>query len=365
MKWERAKESDTPKKRKGRGCLIAIVVVIAIAIVGNISRCIGGGSEKLEWPTSGLATMLPMPNSDKGRVVIDDAETFDATIEEWEKSDYDEYVNQCKDKGFTAEAIDDGDAYEAFSDDGHHLELSFYDGLEQMSIRLEAPVEMGAIAWPSGGAAALLPEPSSTTGQIEVDSSSQFSAYIGEMDPDAYDAYIDACMEAGFSVDYDRGDDYFNAEDSSGNSLHLEYRGLNTMHISLHAADLTEDADEEDEGAPEETPEEPEEPKAPEEPETPEESEAPAESDSTDYRAMLDEYEDFMNKYCDFMEKYSNGSGDTLSMAADYAEMMSQYSDWAEKMDAVDESELSDEDTQYYIEVQTRINQRLLEIGQD
>ena len=97
----------------------------------------------------------------------------------------------------------------------------------------------------------------------------------------------------------------------------------------------------------------------------PEESEAPAESDSTDYRAMLDEYEDFMNKCCDFMEKYSNGSGDTLSMAADYAEMMSQYSGWAEKMDAVDESELSDEDAQYYIEVQTRINRRLLEIGQD
>ena len=72
-----------------------------------------------------------------------------------------------------------------------------------------------------------------------------------------------------------------------------------------------------------------------------------------------------MNKYCDFMEKYSNGSGDTLSMAADYAETMSQYSGWAEKMNAVDESELSDEGAQYYIEVQTRINQRLLEIGQD
>ena len=80
---------------------------------------------------------------------------------------------------------------------------------------------------------------------------------------------------------------------------------------------------------------------------------------------MVDEWEAFMNKYCDFMETYNSDSGNVVSMALDYADMMSQYSDWAEKMDAVDDSDLSAEDVQYYIDAQSRINKRLLEIGAD
>lgn len=357
MKWEAAKGSDAPKKGKGRGCLIAVVVVIAIAIIGGISLCGGGEkSEPLDWPTSGLAAMLPKPNSDKGTVVIDNAESFDADIDGWKKSDYDDYVEQCKDKGFTVDAVDDGDSYEAYTEDGHHLELSFYDGLEQMSLRLEAPIEMGEITWPAAGAGALLPVPTSTTGQIAVDSSSQFTVYVGKTDADAYSAYVEECMEAGFDVDYSRGDNYFNADDSSGNSLRLEYRGFNIMYVRLYAADLLEEAEEGADEAPEE-------PETTDESSEPEQPEAPAESDSGDFRAMIDEYEAFMNEYCDFMEEYNSDSSNVVSMAMDYANMLAQYGEWVEKMDAVDESALSAEDTQYYIDAQTRVNKRMLEIG--
>lgn len=346
MKWEPAKDSGD-KKPKKRGCLIAIVVVVVIAIVGVISRC-GGGEEKAEWPTSGLATMLPTPSSGKCSVVIDDAETFDVNVEEWSKENYDDYVSQCVEKGFSVDAEDGGDSYEAYTEDGHRLSLSFYDGLQRMDVRLEAPIEMGSISWPTSGAGALLPAPSSMTGQIAVDSSSQFSAYIGETDENAFTAYVDACMGAGFSVDYDRGDTYFNADDASGNSLHLEYRGFDTMQISLHAADLLDDStDSADQGTTE--------------------TEAPAQSGtdaSSDFRAMVDEYEAYMNEYCDFMEAYNSDPNNVVAMASEYADMMSQYGEWASKMEAVDESALSAEDNQYFIDAQTRINQRLLEIGQ-
>ena len=353
MKWEPAKDSGS-KKPKKKGCLIALIVVIVIAAIGGISRCGGGEKERLEWPTSGLATMLPAPDSDKGSIVIDDAETFDANVDGWTKTDYDNYVAQCVEKGFVVDAEDGGDEYEAYSEDGHHLSLSFYDGLEQMSIRLEAPVEMGPISWPTSGAGALLPVPSSATGQIAVDSSSQFTAYVGETDADAYAAYVEACMNAGFSVDYDRGDTYFNADDASGNSLHLEYQGFGTMHISLHAADLLEDSEtaSDQNQAPEEAPQ----------------SETEADNDvastDADFRAMVDEWEAFMNEYCDFMETYNSDSSNVVNMALDYADMMSQYGDWTEKMSAVDDGSLSAEDVQYYVDAQARINARLLEIGQ-
>lgn len=352
MKWEPAQDSGG-KKPKKKGCLIALVVVAVIAIIGGISRCGGGEKEKLEWPTSGLATMLPTPNSDKGSVVIDNAETFSANVDGWGKADYDDYVAQCIEKGFVVDTVDDGDGYEAYTEDGYHLSLSFYDGLEQVDIHLEAPVEMGPISWPTSGAAALLPAPSSTTGQIAVDSSSQFTAYIGETDAEAYAAYVEACMSMGFSVDYDRGDTYFNADDASGNSLHLEYRGFGTMFISLHAADLLDDAG--DASAQDPVVEETSQPVP----------EASADtSASSDYRAMVDEWEAFMNEYCDFMETYNSDSSNVVSMALDYADMMSQYGEWAEKMSAVDDSTLTPEDVQYYVDAQTRINARLLEFGQ-
>ena len=366
MKWETAKGSDTPKKGKGRGCLIAVVVVIAIAIIGGISRCGGGEkSEPLDWPTSGLAAMLPKPNSDKGTVIVDNAETFDVNIDGWEKSDYDDYVEQCKDKGFTVDAVDGGDGYEAYTEDGHHLELSFYDGLEQMSLRLEAPIEMSEIAWPTTGAGALLPAPTSTTGQIAVDSSSQFTVYVGETDVDAYSAYVEKCIEAGFDVDYSRDDKHFNADDATGNSLHLEYQGFNIMYVSLHAADLLEDSSDDANQEPEGSEESGEqaESESESEPEPEPEPETGEPSGGSDFRAMVDEYEAYMNEYCDFMETYNSDSSNVVSMAIDYAQMVSQYGEWAEKMDAVDESTLSAEDTQYYIEAQTRINKRLMEIG--
>lgn len=352
MKWEPAQDSGG-KKPKKKGCLIAIVVVVVIAIIGGISRCGDGEKEKLEWPTSGLATMLPTPNSDKGSVVIDNAETFSANVDGWGKANYDDYVAQCIEKGFVVDAVDDGDGYEAYTEDGYHLSLSFYDGLEQLDIHLEAPVEMGPISWPTSGAGALLPVPSSAKGQIAVDSSSQFTAYIGETDAEAYAAYVEACMSMGFSVDYDRGDTYFNADDASGNSLHLEYRGFGTMFISLHAADLLDDAG--DASAQDPVVEETSQPVP----------EASADtSASSDYRAMVDEWEAFMNEYCDFMETYNSDSNNVVSMALDYADMMSQYGEWAEKMSAVDDSTLTPEDVQYYVDAQTRINARLLEFGQ-
>ena len=64
----------------------------------------------------------------------------------------------------------------------------------------------------------------------------------------------------------------------------------------------------------------------------------------------------------DFMEKY-NAGGHPASMAADYAKIMVKYNDAMKKLDAIDENSLTPEEQQYYIEVQTRVNQRLVSVG--
>lgn len=272
MKWEAAKGSDTPKKGKGRGCLIAVVVVIVIAIIGGISQCGGGEKEEvhqLNWPDSGLATMLPEPGTDKGEVSMDSADYLSVDLEQRSEEDFNKYVEACKEKGFTVDYSSSSSSYYADNEDGYHLSLFYAESRDEISIQLSAPSEEE-------------PEPEETDSEK----------------PEA------------------------------------------------------EETTPEQDAAPEESPQA--------EPET-----DGGTSASSDYRAMVDEWEAFMNKYCDFMETYNSDSGNVVSMALDYADMMSQYSDWAEKMDAVDDSDLSAEDVQYYIDAQSRINKRLLEIGAD
>ena len=136
MEWERADGADgsgassgggVPKgKRGGKGKIVLIVVVALIAIFA-IARCNSGSSDaknsKLEWPTSGLATMLPDPGTDRGKVDYNSDSRFSATLAKYSGSDYSGYVDACKEKGFTVEGGLNGSTYKAFNEEGgnHHL----------------------------------------------------------------------------------------------------------------------------------------------------------------------------------------------------------------------------------------------------
>lgn len=266
MKWEPAgKNAPGGKKGKKNGLLIALVVIVAIAIIGGVSSCGGGEKEEvhqLNWPDSGLATLLPEPGTDKGEVSMDSADYLSVDLERRSEEDFNKYVEACKEKGFTVDYSSSSSSYYADNEDGYHLSLYYSEGREEISIQLNAP---------------------------------------NEEEPEA--------------------------------------------------EEMTPEQDPAQHAAPEEAPQV--------ETET-----SGGASTGSDYRAMVDEWEAFMNKYCDFMETYNSDSGNVVSMALDYVDMMSQYSEWAKKMDAIDDSTLSADDVQYYIDAQARINKRLLEIGE-
>lgn len=69
----------------------------------------------------------------------------------------------------------------------------------------------------------------------------------------------------------------------------------------------------------------------------------------------------FIDDYVVFMEGYANSDSDNLAaMMGDYASFMSRYADFAEKLDAMDESELTNAELAYYMEVTSRASQKLL-----
>lgn len=83
-------------------------------------------------------------------------------------------------------------------------------------------------------------------------------------------------------------------------------------------------------------------------------------------REFLDSYEACMDEYVEFMKKYMNAdAASVVSMMGDYYKILARYTEYAEKLDALDESELTNAELAYYLEVTNRVSQKLLTVGMD
>ena len=78
-------------------------------------------------------------------------------------------------------------------------------------------------------------------------------------------------------------------------------------------------------------------------------------------KEALDSYEAYIDEYVAFMERYKAADAtDMVAMMGDYTDMLSRYSEFAEKIDALGESELTNAELAYYLEVTNRVSQKLL-----
>ena len=83
----------------------------------------------------------------------------------------------------------------------------------------------------------------------------------------------------------------------------------------------------------------------------------------SDFKAAMDSYESFINEYVEFIKKYKENPGD-LSLLADYADYMTKLSDMTSKFDQWESEGLNDAELDYWLEVQTRVNAKLVEVAQ-
>lgn len=215
-----------------------------------------------------------------------------------------------------------------------------------------AKAKCDAYSWPTTDLASQLPKPESSKGKIEKDSSSAFYIKVCGTDATAYDNYVKALQEKGFTVDYFKSSSAFNAKNAAGYSVNIRYdsKGDSIMAILILAPDDSSTSSTSGNGATQNNGD------------SGSGDASTGSSSDADFKAAMDSYESLMNEYADFMEKY-NAGGHPASMAADYAKIMVKYNDAMKKLDAIDENSLTPEEQQYYIEVQTRVNHRLASVG--
>ncbi len=214
---------------------LAIAAALILVYIGLYSNDGYSGhltAEEIDWDSLTYSAPLPRPESTKGIIYTDTADTLSMELEPFTEAQFKSYVSACKQAGYTVDQKTpyQGD-FEAYNEAGEHIELYHYGSLNSMSLRAQTAIRMSEFKWPAHGLAALLPAPPSTYGKIVGDSTDYFNAYVGNMDLEAYTAYVSDCMDAGFTVDHDRTEEQFRAKNADNVAIRVVFRGFQTVEI--------------------------------------------------------------------------------------------------------------------------------------
>lgn len=244
-------KSETPKTAlNGISFVIALIcVVIMLAVYGveSITTAITAAKdnaaneqEKLqaqsvtyEWPSVGLNQYLPIPPTEYGNIKTDDETRFNIEIYQVSSEDFEGYVKNCKEKGFTISTTKTDSVFYAYHAEQYELDIFYWEDKETMDIFLDAPLKMSEIKWPDSKLVKQIPQPESLTGNIRWENSEYFGVYIANTTPEQYNEYVDRCIEAGFTIDYSRGDKTFHAYNKAGYYLVVEQHLFDKIYISI------------------------------------------------------------------------------------------------------------------------------------
>lgn len=326
-----------------------ITIFLSVLLSVFILTGCGGKKEKLEWPTDGIAKLLPKPDAKYGKVTTNDEERFSARIEKQSKEDFKKYVKLAEKNGFNIDKkVITDESLTLYNKNGDKLHLVFWDK-NFFDIDLYKSIVTEKYTWPSIGLSALILKPDSDYGKIDTDSEKHFSIYVGKTSKEAFEKYINKVIEKGFTINHSKSDNNFRAEDPSGNKIDIYYDAFKTMRISISApekqATTTQSSTQ---------------------PEQTESSQQPTQQTSTtgvrpEVKEQIDAYEKFFDEYIAFMTKYKD-SNNAVSMAADYANFMKKYTDYMTKFENIDDKGWNDAEVAYWLEVNGRVMGKLATI---
>lgn len=330
-------------------------VVIILATILTLSAC--GSSAQEDWSSIILGKNLPTPQEGTIRSGSNLDNIFMGGIKKVDEDYYKEYKQACIDMGYTIDTKESGNTYDAFNADGYKLSLSYYSN--EIHISLNAPTEMEELDWPTTGIGARLPAPESTIGDVVYESSKSFQVIVGNTTLDDFNDYVDACEQQGFNVDYTKTDGNYSAKDAEGYRLSVRYAGYNQVEITIQTPTGESSTPSVDTDDTNDT--------------TNNSEENSSESDNSqdnssnssigaDFKKAMDDYEAFMDEYVAFMKKYQANPTD-LSLLTDYANYISKYADFVESFSDWGTEDMNAAETAYYIDVQARVNKKLLEVA--
>lgn len=211
---------------------LALAVVLLVPYV-SLFKMDYGDAEKFAWSDILLADVVPEPETRFGEIIGNSSEYLSLYVYRTSAADYGEYVDACKEKGFTVEADQSEQSYYAYNADGYKLSLYYDESNGKMHIGVDAAEQYGTLVWPNSIIASMLPVPASTTGEITQDDEKGFQAYVSNTPIDEFKNYVAVCADRGFNIDAYESDESYSAENSEGYKLSVSYQGNSVISISV------------------------------------------------------------------------------------------------------------------------------------
>lgn len=84
-----------------------------------------------------------------------------------------------------------------------------------------------------------------------------------------------------------------------------------------------------------------------------------------EFKDAMDSYESAMDEYIAFMTKYNASKGANPELITAYGEYMKKYIDATDAFKKWDGKEMNKEEAKYYVDVQTRVTQKLMNASID
>ncbi len=311
---------------------------------------------ELDWPTFGIAALIPTPESKYGEVTYDSSEFFDAYVADTYESEYKAYVTACQEAGFTLDYESSDTLYLAFNEDRYEVWVNYDEDEEVMEIEIYAPYETyeeteseeesktseevsSNLSWPTTGLGALVPDPESSDYEIGCDEEWWFYADVYDYTESDYSNYVQACKDAGFTVNAFESEVWYEAYNTVGNEIIVTY-DEESVYISVFESSDTESEEESEPAS--------------------EANEDLVDGMRPEIKEAIDSYVDFFESYCEFMESYDSSD---WSMLAEYTEFLGQYYETMDKMSAMEDEDLNDAELAYYIDATAEIEKMLLDVS--
>lgn len=395
---------------------IISMLLAAVLLLFPLTSCESRGEEKpseteeelsfneFQWPKSDIAALISVPESNIGRIDWEASYGFVIYVAETSKEDYDAYVDDCWDRGFTIDYSKGNDYFWANNEGGYKVTVRF-DEDNVMFIRMDDPPDDFKPADTSSNSAQSGFDPATNQTVTFWGMEFSFPAYFDVRSEDStykYEHYYpekeDWNCSLLFFVEDAEGvsqEDFDELKAASADAV-LKERLDGATEIDSESATIgglsgwsiscRQNADSEN-------------------PSTtnysfvynPDNEKViyicmafdDADTSNNDYvedyqkilasaklvsskfasgirpefKEAMDSYETFFDEYAVFMKKYAESS-DPASLLSDYTKYMAQYADTMSKFETIDENKLSTEELEYYRDTLNRVSQKLLEVGQ-
>lgn len=190
------------------------------------------------WPEEGFAKTVPRWGDQPDYSYVNDRE-FSATILDATEEIFAQYVAKCKEEGFNVDVTEDATHFNAYDEAGNELDLDFLQNVEDDPIYLKMykALEFDALIWPTQGILKDVPQPDSEEMMVESMATGFFKAYINDMSPEKFLAYVQQCMDAGFDGRYEKDSNSFYGTKRDGDdsvTVSIELKRNRVMLITVY-----------------------------------------------------------------------------------------------------------------------------------